>query len=66
MSVAFYRLQQLAASMGGGAPTGRAIMAWVLIRTFTITPVMFLIAAAILLAIGQHAAFEFRSGARDR
>jgi len=41
-------------------------MAWMLIRTFIITPVMFLIAVPILLAISLHAAFEPRSGARDR
>jgi len=40
-------------------------MAWILIRTFIITPVIFLIAAAVLLAISLHAAFEPRSEARD-
>lgn len=48
--------QQLAISMG------RATMAWVLIRTFIITPVLFLIAAPILLAFGLYAAFESPSG----
>ena len=33
-------------------------MAWVLIRTFIITPLLFLIVAPVLLAIGLHAAFE--------
>jgi hypothetical protein len=33
-------------------------MAWILIRTFIITPVIFLIAAPVLLAIGLYAAFE--------
>jgi len=36
----------------------KAIMAWILIRTFIITPVIFLIAAPVLLAIGLYAAFE--------
>jgi len=41
-------------------------MAWVLIRTFIITPLVFLIAAPVLLAIGLHAAFESKPTARDR
>jgi len=41
-------------------------MAWLLIRIFIITPVMFLFAALILLALGLHAVFESRSGARGR
>jgi len=42
-------------------------MAWVLIRTFIITPLVFLIAAPVLLAIGLCAAFESTTpAARDR
>jgi hypothetical protein len=41
-------------------------MAWVLIRTFIITPVIFLIAAPVLLAIALHAAFESQPAAHDR
>lgn len=41
-------------------------MAWVLIRTFIITPVIFLIAAPVLLAIGLHAAFASEPAPHDR
>ena len=41
-------------------------MAWVLIRTFIITPLIFLIAVPVLLAIGLHAAFEYQPATRKR
>ena len=43
---------------------GEAIMAWLLIRTFLITPLVFLVAAPILLALVLHASLDNRSRAR--
>jgi hypothetical protein len=42
------------------------IMIWVLIRTFLITPLVFVIAAPLLLAFGLHAAFYSRVPAQGR
>ena len=36
-------------------------MIWILVRTFLITPVVFVIAAPILLAVGIHAALHTQS-----
>lgn len=41
-------------------------MAWVLIRTFLITPLVFLVLALLLLAVGLHAAFAERIPAKER
>jgi hypothetical protein len=37
------------------------VMIWVLVRTFLITPLVFLIAVPILLAVGLHAALQGQS-----
>jgi hypothetical protein len=41
-------------------------MIWIFIRTFLVTPVVFLVAAPILLAVGLHAALEGRSREAQR
>ena len=37
------------------------VMIWILVRAFLITPVVFLIAALVLLAVALHAALEGQS-----